>query len=100
MSAAGHYRIRARPLSTALLQGGDLYDALHVGKERLEWKAGGCRLAAQIALGLSKLHARKVICLWTLSSFSARCQCEGFSQQDGLECCVGEEAQSSSLSED
>ena len=42
------------------LQGGDLYDALHAGKERLEWKAGGCRLAAQIALGLSKLHARKV----------------------------------------
>ena len=41
-------------------QGGDLHDALHVGKSRLEWKAGGCRLAAQIALGLSKLHARKV----------------------------------------
>ena len=38
-------------------QGGDLHDALHVGKSRLEWKAGGCRLAAQIALGLSKLHA-------------------------------------------
>ena len=42
------------------LQGGDLHNALHVGKSRLEWKAGGCRLAAQIALGLSKLHARKV----------------------------------------
>ena len=45
------------------MQGGDLHDALHVGKSRLEWKSGGCRLAAQIALGLSKLHARKVCIL-------------------------------------
>ncbi len=41
-------------------QGGDLHDALHLGEKRMEWKAGGCRLAAQIALGLSKLHERKV----------------------------------------
>jgi len=41
-------------------QGGDLHDALHLGEKRMEWKAGGCRLAAQIALGLSKLHKRKV----------------------------------------
>ena len=41
-------------------QGGDLHDALHLGEKRIEWKAGGCRLAAQIALGLSKLHLRRV----------------------------------------
>ena len=46
--------------SDSCLQGGDLHDALHVGQSRLEWKSQGCRLAAQIALGLSKLHARKV----------------------------------------
>ena len=50
------------------MQGGDLHDALHVGKSRLEWKAGGCRLAAQIALGLSKLHARKVSILAHVST--------------------------------
>ena len=49
-------------------QGGDLHDALHVGTSRLEWKAGGCRLAAQIALGLSKLHARKVSILAHVST--------------------------------
>ena len=40
-------------------QGGDLHDALHLGEKRIEWKVGGCRLAAQLALGLSKLHQRK-----------------------------------------
>ncbi|CAL5224945.1 g7714 [Coccomyxa viridis] len=44
-----------------LMEGGDLHDALHIGEKRIEWKAGGCRLAAQIALGLSKLHQRKVV---------------------------------------
>ena len=43
-----------------LCQGGDLHAALHVGEKRLEWRFGGCRLAAQIALGLSKLHERRV----------------------------------------
>lgn len=57
MQCPAHHACSAK---CANAQGGDLHDALHLGEERIEWKAGGCRLAAQIALGLSKLHLRKV----------------------------------------